>query len=190
MAGVSRVHVLVRHRPEPERELKPRPAWFDRRRIFDNLVATMAGDADASLLVSFDGTPEQAAAHFTHGRVEVRSAPAGSDGGSFLNVLDLATRPDVADDDIVYLLEDDYVHRPGWLAVLREAFDADLADYATLYDHPDKYTALYAGLQAQLVPTPSAHWRTTPSTTNTYACRARTLRRAPCYAGGCCRWPS
>jgi hypothetical protein len=32
-------------------------------------------------------------------------------------------------------------------------------------------------LQSKIIATPSIHWRTTPSTTNTYACTFRTLKQ-------------
>ena len=57
-----------------------------------------------------------------------------------------------------------------------EGFSLPDIDYLTLYDHPDKYTAAYEKLSSKLYRTKSCHWRTTPSTTNTYAMRWSTLR--------------
>lgn len=88
-----------------------------------------------------------------------------------------------SDDDIVYLLEDDYIHLSGSKAALLEGLT--IADYATLYDHPDKY-ALEAdggspmnwnGLRkTRLSVTKTSHWRETDSTTMTFACRVSILR--------------
>jgi hypothetical protein len=72
-------------------------------------------------------------------------------------------------------VEDDYLHRPGWIEVLKEGFSLP-ADYVTLYDHRDKYFyPMYRTLDARLFVTKSCHWRTTPSTTNTFAARFGTL---------------
>jgi hypothetical protein len=82
----------------------------------------------------------------------------------------------IPQDAIIYLLEDDYLHIPGWTCALREAFDSNLAPYVTLYDHSDKYKhPMYKNLKSEIFVTESSHWRTTPSTTNTYAMLYKTL---------------
>jgi DNA-binding NarL/FixJ family response regulator len=44
------------------------------------------------------------------------------------------------DEEIVYFLENDYLHKPEADKVLQSAFDMHLGiEYVTLYDHPDKY---------------------------------------------------
>jgi hypothetical protein len=86
-------------------------------------------------------------------------------------------------EDFVYLLEDDYIHRPGSKNALLEALE--IADYVTLYDHPDKYKLdgqggnelNYKSLQkTRIYLTKSSHWRETNSTTMTFAARVKTLR--------------
>ena len=36
---------------------------------------------------------------------------------------------------------------------------------------------MYEDLQSKIIATSSVHWRTTPSTTNTYACKLKTLKK-------------
>jgi hypothetical protein len=75
----------------------------------------------------------------------------------------------------VYLVEDDYLHAQPPLALLDDALAR--ADYATLYDHPDKYLAThFAGGHARVLQGARRHWRTTDSTTMTFGARAATLR--------------
>jgi hypothetical protein len=51
-------------------------------------------------------------------------------------------------------------------------------DYVTLFDHRDKYFfPQYADLRSKIFCTTSCHWRTTPSTTNTYAMFFKTLQK-------------
>ncbi|MBN2322399.1 MAG: hypothetical protein JXQ30_01595 [Spirochaetes bacterium] len=103
---------------------------------------------------------------------------------TFGHVLDLALLHD--DDDILYLVEDDFLHLPGSKKLLLEAFRETAADYVTLYDHPDKYIdkkeggpnpfVKNGGEKTRVIITSSAHWKTTNSTVLTFAARARTLR--------------
>jgi hypothetical protein len=85
--------------------------------------------------------------------------------------------------EIVYLLEDDYLHKPLAARALEEAFS--FADYATLYDHPDKYISPEKGGPNPYVEngaektrvwlSKSCHWKQTNSTTMTFAAQVKTL---------------
>lgn len=94
--------------------------------------------------------------------------------GSFKFALDCCVK--LPDEELVYFVEDDYVHREGALKVLLEG--QDLADYGTLYDHPDKYTSVYGGGEtSKVVKTLSSHWRFTTSTCMTFFTKAKYLKR-------------
>jgi glycosyltransferase involved in cell wall biosynthesis len=99
---------------------------------------------------------------------------AGTEAGSFLALLDHVRHLNLHPDTILYFVEDDYLHRPGWLNALQEGFRVPDSHYVTLYDHKDKYVH-YPYLSSQLFITPSCHWRTIPSTTHTFAVRMQTL---------------
>jgi len=100
---------------------------------------------------------------------------------SFLYMIDKIINTHKADDS-VYLLEDDYLHLPGSKKVILEGLE--IADYVTLYDHPDKYKLEanggnpfnYRQLQkTRLYLTASTHWRECSSTTMTFSCKVRSL---------------
>ncbi len=101
---------------------------------------------------------------------------------SWRHVADFAIRS-FRPSEIVYLLEDDYLHKPGSARALTEALG--IADYATLYDHPDKYIGAEQGgpnpyvvqgaEQSRVWLTPSCHWKQTNSTTMTFAAKVKTL---------------
>jgi hypothetical protein len=76
------------------------------------------------------------------------------------------------DNQIIYFLEDDYLHIPGWANVLLDAFTRPF-DYITLYDHPQHYIINEPG---HVVPTNLCHWREIPYTTNTFAAKVKTLK--------------
>jgi hypothetical protein len=88
--------------------------------------------------------------------------------GSFRKALELAV--ELPADEVVYFVEDDYVHGRRALEAMKEA----PADYWTLYDHPDKYEGPLEF--TQVFKTFETHWRYTISTTMTFAARAGTLR--------------
>jgi hypothetical protein len=95
-----------------------------------------------------------------------------------LNLLDTVKASDFSDYDILYFVEDDYLHNIGWPKILREGFKYIDVDYITLYDHNDKYFfEMYEDLMSKVGLTPSVHWKTIPNTTNTYACLGKTFKR-------------
>lgn len=87
----------------------------------------------------------------------------------------LTIAKDNTDDTICYFVEDDYLHKKGASTILLEGFT--LAEYVTLFDHPDKYTKIYRnGEISQVRRTAGSHWRYTLSTCMTFAMRAEFLR--------------
>lgn len=89
----------------------------------------------------------------------------------------------LAEDAYVYLLEDDYFHLPGSRQALLEGLQ--LADYVTLYDHPDAYHLYRNGggpmneaviRPCQVLLSAHHHWRTAISTTMTFAAQVKTLK--------------
>jgi hypothetical protein len=80
------------------------------------------------------------------------------------------------DDAIVYFVEDDYIHRPGSIKAIVEGLE--VADYVSLYDHPDKMKRDYPYPQPplNLRTTASSHWRDTVSTCMTFASKVGTLQ--------------
>ena len=156
---------------------KPRPTWFDREKIFDSFISTLDERVDYTAFHdSGNGSIEE---HFLQNKnVNKVSMLGGNDAQSFLNILNYVVEQKYDDNDIIYFLEDDYLHRAGWIDIMLEGFEYIGADYYTLYNHPDKYyLQMYESLQSKIIATPSVHWRTTPSTTNTYACKFETLKK-------------
>jgi len=89
------------------------------------------------------------------------------------------------DDDIFYFAEDDYLHLPESPKAIEEGLQ--YFDYVTLYDHPDKYKVPgmpinpYAKVNrysesTEIVKSPHQLWRTSNSTTMTFAVNGNTLK--------------
>lgn len=66
----------------------------------------------------------------------IEKVSIGHGGGTFNLALDKALTYD--DNDIVYFIENDYIHLSGSNDILREGFDLG-ASFVTLYLHPDKF---------------------------------------------------
>lgn len=168
---------------------KFRPDWFSYEACFKTVLNEFGTE---NVTVFFDGAEETVQEYIrTSGVRVVLAKEGGSETKSFRELLEyLKDSSALLDsepldkgsplDEIVYIVEDDYLHRPGSSKVLSEAFEGTNIDYATLYDHMDKYFYGYfekfaIGFKTSLVPTKTCHWRTTPSTTNTFATRYKTL---------------
>lgn len=107
----------------------------------------------------------------------------GSSAGSWRHVFDYALKT-FKDDDVVYFLEDDYLHLPGSENAILEGIA--IADYVSLYDHNDKYIPgvqggnpfidTDGGEVTKVFRTKSHHWKLTNSTTMTFATTIQQLR--------------
>ena len=175
----QKIQLFVRHCHFSEiSQHKGRMNGFSRQKCYENLLATVDLErVDITLLL--DTFHPVSTPHFTtlQNDFPVIEINEGSETGSFLRLLDHVMSLKLKDDTIVYFLEDDYLHRDGWVDVLLEGFSIPTASYLTLYDHRDKYfLPMYHDLQSKIFHTPTCHWRTTPSTTNTYAMRYSTLK--------------
>jgi len=102
--------------------------------------------------------------------------------GSFNYALTLALQEE--DDEIIYFVENDYLHRSLPLTskeILLEGFTLPI-DYVTLYDHLDKYEESYSkefgfgGESTKVLLTKSIHWKLVSSTCMTFASKVKTLR--------------
>ena len=107
----------------------------------------------------------------------------GNGAATFNLALDEALTYD--DDEIVYFIENDYLHKPGSQKIIQEAFELG-ASFVSLYDHPDKYMAPSKGgnpyceggaEDTRVYLTDSCHWKITNSTTMTFAAKVSTLKR-------------
>lgn len=154
-----------------------RPDKFSKEEVFQNLLKTR--DENTNITILFDGNVLD---HWIN-KYSVTVVPfSGGDGdSSFMFQLNYIKSQNFHEDTIVYILEDDYLHSPGWTKILREGLgniqpSSLNFDYVTLYDHKDKYTSdWYTNLHSRIGISESIHWRTVPSTTNTFAMKNSTL---------------
>jgi hypothetical protein len=186
--GKTKIHVIMRMTPDsraPQSGIGSRPSWYDKESVFRSVFLTK--DADTEFTIVFDGDPR---GHwiYKYSIKELIPIQGGTDKLSLANMLHITMNMSLPDNDIIYFLEDDYLHKKGWCDLLREGLSKRLMpnnikfDYITLYDHYDKYyfndeytKQTYAELTSRIAVSKSTHWRTIPSTTNTYAMRVKTF---------------
>lgn len=173
-----KIEVFVRHCFYSQVSAKKkRPKGFTHQKCHENLMQT-ASRKKVNFTFLLDTHFAGDSSHFIQEqtRYPVLEFDGGTETAAFLMLLDYVEKQNFSDDTILYFLEDDYIHRPGWVEVMREGFSLPGVDYLTLFDHRDKYfLESFQELQSKVYHTQTCHWRTTPSTTNTYAMRAPTL---------------
>ena len=147
-----------------------RPFWYNKTQVFENFKNTLNPDLINYTIVydEFYGSIDKT---FLAKEKNVEIIKCGNECDSFLKTLEIIQSKNLSDDTIVYLLEDDYLHRPGWCEVMLEGFEIN-SHYLTLYDF-DFFIA--KGWLCEIFTTPSSHWRAVPATTNTFACKYKTL---------------
>lgn len=172
------IHVYNRHCTKSMISInKPRPTWFDRELCFRSIQIDTDNNPNTKLKIIFDGVLDDTHFLINYKDIDINYLNAGSGGESFAQTVELAlSDPTIRTDDIIYFVEDDYLHRSDWPAVIEEGLNQDGVVHVSLYDHPDKYyDDMYQDLDASLTVTSSTHWRATPSTTDTFAIRKRDL---------------
>ena len=143
---MSRIKVFLRHwNGANSRKQNVRPEWFSYEKCYYSIKK-----ADVDLVILLDGTKENH--HFNFDSEDnIIEYNGGDDASSLLYCLKTIESYNLQDDDIIYIVEDDYLHNIRWDVIMREAFDNFDVDYVSLYDHPDKYfLPMYNDLQSKI----------------------------------------
>jgi hypothetical protein len=151
-----------------------RPDWWDKEKVFQNFKNTINPET-TNYTIIYDEHYGKREDTFLNEEKNVYEIDCGKESESFCRTLDYILSQNFDDDTIIYFLEDDYVHRPGWDKVLIDGFTLPI-DYVTLYDHRDKYQEMYKDFMTKVLHTKLSHWMPTPSTTNTFAVKFKTLK--------------
>lgn len=170
---MNTIEIFLRHsyysrlQELPDRE---RPKWFNKRKVFENFKNTL-NPSLVNYTIIYDEHYGSIDKTFLSTEKNVEIIDCGSECDSFLQTLDIVQSKNFDDDQIIYFLEDDYLHRPGWCDILLEGFSIN-SSYVTLYDF-EHYIG--KGYLSEIFVTQNSHWRAAPATTNTFACKYRTL---------------
>jgi hypothetical protein len=115
--------------------------------------------------------------------INIEKVSVGHGAGTFNLALDRALKLD--DKEVVYFVENDYLHKQQSPKIIQEGLNLGAA-FVSLYDHPDKYLDPSKGgnpyceggaEDTRVYLTDSCHWKITNSTTMTFASTVEALKR-------------
>ena len=163
------IHIFYRHYQVEGSDYKSRPKWFDFEKCFVNLL-TSIDNKDVKLHVVFDGNAQNNFIWKYKNHYTLHEFKGGNDFASAMEAYRLAKEIVVGDNDLIYFLENDYLHINNWVNIIEELFETySNINYVSLYDHNDKYfLPMYEDLVSKIFTTENHHWRTTPSTCGTF----------------------
>lgn len=169
----KKIEVFLRHcyySKLQELSDRERPKWFNKIKVFENFKKTINPKL-ANYTIVYDEFYGSIDKTFLAKEKNVEIIRCGTETESFLTTLNIIQSRDFDDDTIIYFLEDDYLHRPNWCDIMIEGFTIN-PSYVTLYDF-DFFIA--KGFLCEIFVTENSHWRAVPATTNTFACKYKTL---------------
>jgi len=162
---------------------KEKPDYINNENCLKNATEIFK---DASWLVIADNVSEptkKMIRKYIEEDSDVEYVSVGHGAGTFNLALDEALQYD--DDEIVYFIENDYIHKPDSQKIIEEGFTLG-APFIALYDHPDKYLDPSKGgnpycqggaEDTRVYLSDSIHWKITNSTTMTFAAKVSTLKK-------------
>ena len=169
------IQVFYRHCFHSIHQLHPsrqRPSWFDKQKVYENFLRTLNLNLVEYTIVydEFFGPIENT---FLKYEKNVEIISGGAEALSFLALINIIQKRNFQSDQIIYLLEDDYIHSEGWAEKILDGFTLPL-HYVTLYDPSERYDYNrypVGGVLRMLLSQSNHHWAVFPNTTNTFAVR-------------------
>jgi hypothetical protein len=163
------IHIFYRHYEIQGNDNKGRPSWFNFEKCFVNFLDSIEGE-DVNLHVVMDGKASNNFISKYSNKFILHEYVGGNDFASAMFSYKLAYSIVEDPNDLIYFVENDYLHIKGWVNKITTLFSTySNINYVSLYDHNDKYfLPMYDDLASKIFTTVNHHWRTTPSTCGTY----------------------
>ena len=194
------IHVFFRHYREDlnsKRSRDPnkkRPIWYSAKACAASLINPILKSAplvEASFILWFDGTEDelrsdsvyqQLASHSPNSKLKFFFADfaQGQHSGaweSFKSQLQYCmNESSIMSRDILYFVENDYLHQPYYLSAITEFFSSGLGDYLCLYDNPDYYRLyMNQNVVRNITHTTNYIFKSEHLLTASFACEKKTL---------------
>jgi len=164
-----KIHIFYRHYNIENTDFKYRPYWFNFEKCFINLLNTIQGK-NVDLHLIMDGSIDNNFVKKYKDKYIPHIIDAKSDQASFWKTWEIAKQTNIGDKDLIYFLENDYLHVDGWVDKVVDLFSTyNNLNYVSLYDHGDKYWhPNYDDLVSKIFVSTLHHWRTIPSTCGSF----------------------
>jgi len=188
----TKIHIIYRHvfifNDAARFPSKGRPEGFSYKLCFENLLETIAASKyqdNIKITIFYNGTLNQfdsddslqIAKKFCTD-INVQLIDANSALQSVMIMLRECKNLDLNNDDILYILENDYIHDKNWIESALGVFNSGLRfDYLSLYDHPDRYRFPKNYKNSNLYIGGKRHWVTAQSTCGSFMTRFSTFKR-------------
>jgi hypothetical protein len=160
---------------------KIKPEYINNENCLKNAVNVFK-DTDWSIIADNISSKTDDMIQKYKSRNHINYVSIGDGAGTFNLALDKALQ--YKDDEIIYFIENDYLHKPSSQQIIEEGIELG-ASFVSLYDHPDKYLPPSQGgnryceggaEDTRVYLTESTHWKVTNSTTMTFAAKVSTLK--------------
>ena len=164
---------------------KEKPEWINNENCLRNAWFTFLTSDFIILMDDVSEETKRMVYDVTTSRATYRVINGGSSAKSFNIALDYSLNEIGDNDEIVYFLENDYLHTPNAESVIKDGIRMGF-DYVTGYDHPDKYLNPSEGGNpfcegksevSRVYRGEFSHFKITNSTTMTFAAKISTLKR-------------
>jgi hypothetical protein len=158
---------------------KDKPNYINNKNCFENALQIFN---KANWYVIADNVSDETKEYLNSKVETVKYVSVGHGAGTFNLALDIALN--LPSSEIVYFLENDYLHKLGANKVLEDGIELGF-DYVTAYDHPDKYLNPFEGgnpfcsgraEDTRVYLGQYCHFKLTNSTTMTFASSVKTLK--------------
>jgi hypothetical protein len=158
---------------------KDKPNYINNKNCFENALQIFN---KANWYVIADNVSDETKEYLNSKVETVKYVSVGHGAGTFNLALDVALN--LPSSEIVYFLENDYLHKLGADKVLEDGIELGF-DYVTAYDHPDKYLNPFEGgnpfcsgraEDTRVYLGQYCHFKLTNSTTMTFASSVKTLK--------------
>ena len=166
---MAKINIFYSHYNVEGKGNKNRPSWFDYEACFINLLNTTQ-NKDVKIHLVMDGKIEDNWINKYKDNYISHEIVGGNIDNITKELYKIAKQTDIGENDLVYILENDYLHADGWVDKVINLYNTfEGLNYISLYDHNDKYfLPMYENLTSKIISTDKHHWRTAPSTCGSY----------------------